>query len=528
MLNSSLICEENSNQLEKILLELNILKTDRILFIGSKNLSLCLYLCSNGYEKLYLIDKQKDVYNNPCYTNIRYFYQKDFILHFPLRFFKVILVSKSDFNEGLFEYAQGDGAIIASNFNINGDLSTDNVSFNPLSPNASKGTIFNTRMTSQANSSFQIFKVDAKEAGNLLPKRIDIICYSGKEDGIYVHSKILKQRLETEYGMLVNLNDNARSVQSSLVVIEYHPGYGHFDKLFEDIVMLLNEKTKVILENHGSLRKSSESLSRLINKGLIVTYRSPEIAEHDNIERYSILPVLTYKNINVQRSVKTEEIRIGTFGFIGKQKGIEDIISLAFKLKIHAELILGVNPIDPDAERKIADFKRKYGKRKNMSINIYKKRVSYFEDVLVNVFIGNHTDNDIIDAMSKCSHIVFAHRTRMEESGTIKYAKRLSKPIFALDSYQARIGQVTRFSKFTNLTPLRIFKDTVIRNLLEITRGEGDFITFLLESIRNFIINIKLLLHSTRPTLRELRNIDNKRVMDDDGLEYLYSMLKAL
>ena len=522
----STIVHDNSKKLEEIMLESNILKTDRILFIGSENLALCLHLCGQGYEKLYLIDNKRNVYNNPCYTDVRYFYQKDFKLHFPFHFFKVILVSNPDFDENLYNYTQGSGAIITSNFTINGKLSAENVSPNALSQITSRIPNFSKANGSLENSSLHVFKVGNTETEDLAPKGLDIICYSEKEEGIYIHSKILKERLETEYGMTVNLTDAVNSVQSSFVVVEYHPGYRHFEKLLEDITSLLNRNTKVILENHGSLRKISDPLKRLIDRGLIVTYRSPEIAEQDHIEQYSILPVLTYKNINIQKSVKTDEIRLGTFGFIGKQKGNEDIISLAFKLKVHATLLLGVNPTDLGAEKKILDFEKKYGKRRNISIRVYDRQISYYDNDLVDVFIGNHTDNDIINTMSRCSHIVFAHRTRMEESGTIKYAKRLSKPIFALDSFQSRIGQVYRFSKFTNLTPFRIAKESIIEESIIFLRERKLLGKSIRMIARTLLTQITVQFFGSSPNIDKLKEMSANTIRDEDGIDYLLALLE--
>jgi hypothetical protein len=526
--NSYSIDQDNSNEFERVIQELSIQKTDRILFIGSGNLSFCLLLCNQAYEKLYLIDTERNVYNNPFYTNIRYLYQKDFKMHFPFHFFKVILVSKSNFDEDLYDYVQGGGAIIASYFNMTGERVKENFAFKMSSRNTSKDVNFNSGNEGQERGSFRIFKVDNAKTEGMLPTKLDIICYSGKEEGIYIHSKILKERLETEYGMLVNLTDTIESVQSSLAVFEYHPGHGKFDRLFEDITSLLNGNTIVILENHGSLRNFTASLKILIDKGLIVTYRSPEIAEQDHIERYSILPVLTYKNINIQQSVKIEEIRIGTFGFIGKQKGTSDIISLAFRLKVQAELLLGVNPTDPSAEKKIVDFKRKYGKRKNISIRIYNKQITHYVNGLVNVYIGNHTDMDIIDTMSKCSHIAFAHRTRMEESGAIKYAKRLSKPIFALDSFQSRIGQVYRFSKFTNLTPFRLLRENIIEASLAVNRKEQKLLVSIEQIALSFFVQLKALFKHDSPDKKSLVKMYGSNVRDEDGLDYLSEILKYM
>ena len=522
----------NPIKIEQLMLELNVLKTDRVLFIGSNYLVLCLHLCKDGYEKLYFIDDKKDIYNYPCYTNIRYFYQKDVKLHFPHHFFKVIIVSDSYSKKSLTDFIYSNGIIIVGNL-----VSNDKTPAQHLDSKVEKiqevqilmennSTLFAKKNSTL--SKFQVLKVRTSQVENIVPKKLDILCYSGREEGIYIHSKILKERLETEYGMFVNLTDNVRSAQSSLVVVEYHPGSGHFDRLHEDIILLLNGNANVILENHGSLRNFSEPLKKLIDKGLIVTYRSPEIAEQDHIEKYYILPVLTYKNINIPKPVEINEIRIGTFGFIGKQKGTEDIISLALRLKVHAELLLGVSPTDPDAEKKIMDFKGKYGKRKNISIKIYKKQISYYENSLVNVFIGNHTDKDIIDAMSGCSHIAFAHRTRMEESGTIKYAKRLAKPIFALDSYQARIGQVYRFSKFTNLTPFRLLRDNIIEASLAVNRKEQKLLVSIQQIALSFFVQLKALFKHDSPDKKSLVKMYGSNVRDEDGLDYLSEILKYM
>ena len=506
-----------------------VTKNDRILFLGRKYISLCVKLNESGFRNLYLLDSDRDIYNNPNYVSIRYIYQKNMDMHFPPQFFRAIIVNNSDYDEKLKILVADKGIILVSGYTAKSDVIETNgvqqIRMAEAPYLSSRKHCFQKINEIDTTYNFQIVNVDNRMPNGSVPGKLDILCYSGKEEGIYIHSKILKERLETEYCITVNLTDIAQSVQSHVVIVEYHPGYGHFERLSEDVLSLLNQNVKVILENHGSLRKFSDSLKILIDKGLIVTYRSPEIAELDHIERYSILPVLSYKNINLQKPVKIDGIRFGTFGFIGKQKGTEDIISLAFKLKIHATILLGVSPADLGAEKKILDFERKYGKRKNISIRIYERQISYNANSLVEVLIGNHSDEDIIDAMSRCSHIAFAHRTRLEESGAIKYAKRLSKPIFALDSYQARIGQVKRFSKFTNLTPIRVFKDSLIEALLSYFRGELGFAKLVKSIATIFVKQIKVILHGDYPNAESLKEMQTELFRDEDGLDYLMAIL---
>ena len=522
----------NAVEIEHLMIELNISKMDRILFIGSDNLAMCLCLCKKSYEKLYLIDDKEDIYNYPYYTMIRYFRQKDVKLHFPYHFFQVIIANNSYPKNELIDFISSNGIIMV------GSLSNDNETLTlDIEPGFAKIrevqilTENNCTLSAKKNSTtskFQVLKAKTPQIEGSVPKRMDVICYSGKEEGICIHSKILKERLETEYGMAVNLTNTAKGVQSHFVVVEYHSSYEHFDNLLEDVNSLLNRDIKVILENHGSLKKVSERLKKMIDIGLVVTFRAPEIAEQDRIDRYSILPVLIYRNINVQKPEKIDGIRIGTFGFIGKQKGTEDIISLAFKLKVRAFLLLGINPVDPSAEKKIIAFERKYGKRKNISINIYNKQISYYVDGLVEVIIGNHTDKDIMDAMSKCSHIVFAHRTRMEESGTIKYAKRLSRPIFALDSFQSRLGQIYRFSKFTNLTPFRLLRESVIENCLAVIRRDMKLNASIRQIFRSIEVQLRALFGRNSPNKKSLAKMSSSNIRDEDGLDYLIAILKYM
>jgi hypothetical protein len=114
----------------------------------------------------------------------------------------------------------------------------------------------------------------------------------------------------------------------------------------------------------------------------------------------------------------------------------------------------------------------------------------------------------------------------MEESGTIKYAKRLLKPIFALDSFQSRIGQVYRFSKFTNLTPFRLIMENVVEVGLAVVRGDLKLSTSIQQISRSIVVQLKALFRHDSPNRKSLVKMSRSNIRDDDGLDYMMAILR--
>jgi len=515
--------------IEDVLLGYGISKSHKILFLGKKYIDLCIKLNKLEFRKLYLLDSDRNIYNNPYYTSIRYVYQKDMEMHFPPYFFNVIIVNHSDYDERLRDFVVDRGIIIVGLNSVDSSVEELNnirrIKIAETHHYYQKNTKFKKIRNIGSEQNFQVINIDNYSQNRSPLRELDIMCYSTKEEGIYIHSKILKDRLESEYGILANIINSPSMVQSTTVIAEFHSNSGQSDRLIQDIKLLQGQNKRVILENHGTLKDVVHSLKALIDEGLIVTYRSPEIAEFDGIQRYTILPVLTYKNIKPVNHTEIEGAKIGSFGFIGKQKGIGDIISLALKLEIPATLLLGLSPAELNIEKKISNLIKKFGNKKNICIKVFDKFLRTDKSCLVQVSIGYHSDEEIITKMSMCSHIVFAHRTRFEESGTIKYAKRLLKPIFALDSYQARIGQVRRFSKFTRMTPLSLFWEAVIEEGLSVMRGKKNLRQSLDAIFLSLTSQSKAFMVGDIPSKGVLEKMKSGGIRDEDGLDYIVSII---
>ena len=359
-----------------------------------------------------------------------------------------------------------------------------------------------------------------KEIGN---NGIDLLCYSDKEDGILIHSKILKERLENELSQKVNLIHKVEESASGTVIIEYHHGFQSESSLLSDIDTLNNRGSRIILENHSPIGKELyQKILKLKNERIVVTYRSSEMAYYDEAEVFGVLPVISYVNIPYLKPFQDNVVRIGSFGFLGKQKGIDEIIRLCRRLKLPAILLLGYNPLGSmdKYEGTVLNLQSKYRNDRRVKI-IENTKWNYDVSDSINIIYGRFTDEQILFNMSKCSHIAFAHRNRIEESGTMKYAKRLNRPIFALDSYQAKIGQIYRFKKFVWSTPFRIFIDSMteyglslLRNKIKIDKAAGRMFCA-------FVDFLDQLLLSRSPSMMKIDNIKANQIRDEDGFEYL-------
>lgn len=495
----------------------NVKKNDRILFISSDNLASCVNLLDNGYTKLYLLSNNKKIYNFPYYTQIRYIYDEKNQIHYPKNFFKIIIMPLCIFKQDILNFIEDGGILILLNsrakseYGMLDDTNIDKLEKEGYEVNRISGYI--TIITALRSP-------PPKEIGN---NGIDLLCYSIKEDGILIYSRILKERLENELSQKVNLIHKAEESVSGTIIIEYHRGFQSESDLLFDIDTLNKKGSSIILENHSPIGKELyQKILKLGSERVVVTYRSSEMAYNDQAKVFGILPHISYVNIPYMEPFQESNIRIGSFGFLGKQKGVDEIIRLCRRLKLPAILLLGYNPLGSmdKYERAISNLKSKYIDDKRVKI-IENTKWNYNVSDSINIIYGRFTDEQILFNMSKCSHIAFAHRNRIEESGTMKYAKRLNRPIFALDSYQAKIGQIYRFKKFVWSTPFRIFIDSMteyglslLRNKIKIDKAAGRMFCA-------FVDFLDQLLLSRSPSAVKIMNLKANHIRDEDGFEYL-------
>lgn len=507
--------EEILNQLQSI----TISKNDRILLISSSVDAIGTYLLYNGYTNLFLLCNRKSVYDLPHYTQIKYVYDKDTELHYPGHFFKLIITPYAYFKMNMPYYIENNGAIIilypkniALLNNFKSDIQTS------LDPG---------KLAVSFEQRYAIITSTGGASIKPLEKNVDILCYSHRDEGILIHSKLLKSRLENEYSISVKIKHEMDNDPAPFVIIEYHKGLKNEDQLGRDIQNIIQNGSNVILENHSTIGNELYSkLLRIGNKNIIITYRSCEMAIQDKASAYRLLPVLSYKNIPSLKPFTGNPIRIGTFGFFGKQKGLVDLIRLCKRLKVPAILLLGRNPMGSEAvfSNAINTIKNKYKTDKDIKF-LDSVDTEIIDLSKINIISGIFSDEQIIGYMAKCSHIAFSHRSRMEESGTIKYAKRLNRPIFALDSFQSRIGQVYRFKKFTRSSPFNVFKDSLVESGLALLRRNKALKEILGEIFDSTVVFFDELFSGKTPTIKDLLSLNAKEIRDDDGIEYLINIM---
>lgn len=522
----------NSKQNETFELSLtehNVGMNDRILFVNPRLINVCAHLCEKGYSKLYFIDSNEKVYDNKHYTKIRYLYEKHFDIHFPRHFFKAIIIDNLYFKPNTETFVSKNGIIIKCGERDGTSISESGINsmgkLGSIALNETDEKIENETKKSLSTSFMNTIEVVHDSLEFSLPSNVDILCYSTRSDGIRMYSETLSKRMASEYGINSKVVDSTDLITASIVLVEYHTSQGQIKRIIEDISCLLKADKKVILENHGSLQKFGNKLNEIIDNGPIITYRSTEIAEFDQVNKYTLLPHLSYKTIPLLNPEKINEIRLGTFGFIGKQKGIEDIISLSNNLKVHSTILLGIDPAHTGIGDRESKLIKGCKRKKYVTIHKNGEPVQYYDNALVEIYIGNHDDAKIVEQMAKCSHIVFAHRTRMEQSGTISYAKRFSRPIFALDSLQSRIGQIYRYPKFTNLTPLWIFRDSLVESVVSYRRERKRLNRLISEVSKGATTAFGAMFSRRIPSIGNINELDFREIRDEDGIEYLLHIL---
>lgn len=510
---------ERNEEILELIESIKISKYDRILLISNSVDAIGTYLLYNGYTKLYLLSNRKSVYDLPHYTQIKYVYDKDTEIHYPDHFFKLIITPYNYFNVVMSHYIENNGAIIVLYPKNPVLISRFKSDLHALSDSKELSVYFEQRHVVIKSKNDTIIKP--------LERDVDILCYSEKDDGILIYSKLLKFRLESEYALNIKIKHEMANGTAALVIIEYHKGLKNDERLLQDVRNIIQNGSDVILENHSTI--GNDLYSKLLHLGnghFTITYRSCEMAIKDKASEYRLLPHLSYTNIPSLEPFTGNLIRIGTFGFFGKQKGTADLIKLCKRLKVPAILLLGHNPLESETmfNNAIDKLKNKY--MFDQDVEFSEGADTIIRDLnKINIVFGTFTDEQIIGYMAKCSHIAFSHRSRMEESGTMKYAKRLNRPIFALDSFQSRIGQVYRFKKFNKWTPLSVFKDSLVESGLALLRRNKTLMEIIEEIFNSIVVFIDQLFVGKSPTIKDLLSLDAKEIRDDDGIDYLINIM---
>jgi len=413
------------------------------------------------YSHLYAISTDKNIYNSPFYTYVKYLYGDPYNSHFPDSFFDIIYsIYKVDIPAFLREARR-----ILSN---NGVLvmKSDEVDTGQL-----KGYGFS--IEDKFHGGFLSLRLTKKEGR--IPKRINIVVPTlGKFEGIAHTTNNMKRNLE-KHGIAVNLYEKAEDAPKNYpTIFEWHPALGHpipKDKniiielhhfelgdqlfsMFKKIIRhrsyfayyaLLNYKNIIAglrtnfinYMNKKGLKGGKIMREELQRHPLLV--RSNELAEVAGLTKYYLMPHCIVDGPKVKPAPLHSELCIGSYGFAAPYKNFEAICEVALRLNVKALLLLSVNHLD----------KRAKEDTNNYANYIYKK---YNGKGKITVKIGNFSEEELRSQLAPCTHLLAPQFNENNVSSSMRFMVSLNKPVIAIDSYQAREAQVIRVKSLKQIT----------------------------------------------------------------------------
>lgn len=518
---------KGSQALASVLKKMDVDRDSRILELFAFENSTLPKLFDEGYTNLYGIDKDKRIYEMEHYTLIRYIYGNPENTHFPRWFFDYCFVQsdESHSNSMLFSEAErilkNDGIFLVQS---NGDqagrlfgLGLQN-GFKPL---------FKKDIAGESKFILGFKKKDENSESNL-PKKLTIINYTQKFGGFTEHVRLMKERLEEEYGIEVQNAVKADECHSQIVIIEYAPTVVAPDKFIEDIKLLKKRGCSVYVESHDPLcTRFTLEERRWLEEHVVLMLRANEMGDYDSVENYVLYPLFSFSNKfretkkpQLGKPMTKDGIMLGTFGYASTWKKTDQIINMANKLGIRFKILLSISAESSNSEQ---------SKAKELIDAMIKRNRSH-KNIIIKV--GDFTDRnagsffeqkkELIDELGECTHYVFALKSRMAPSGTMHFVKRFHRPIIGLQSFQARQMQTIRVSFFkSRIAGLSDFAyEFTYRLAARVLRGrkmEWDI------EWRSFLALID---PRVRPLDKEWFEKHKELSKDEDGLEYLVTILK--
>ncbi len=517
-----------------LLQKLGIQKDTRILDLGGFN-DTCLWtLHLSGYSKLYDISPIHAIYNQPYYTKIRYLFGHEEKTHFPKSFFDIVLClnransageSEPKFYEASRILRPNGLLIISSDIEQINKLieSANKHSFQLLSEEVRSANPGDSQVSQKENMSYSntsvllCFKKLGEDSAKL-PSQISILSYSDEKGGISEYVEVLSGRLKSEWQMDVQIARDSKEVLFDTVIVEYSRGLGRAERLIHDVDYLRSQNKTVIIENHDTISKLTVGERIRLQNEATLTYKANEIGERDKIEKYYLYPHISYMNVPLQPYENRDKICLGTFGFAFNYKNLDEIAWLAKKLKVKAKLLISINQEVGREEGQEVIRKLKRIKWLHVFQREESSRIAAENGIIAK--IGFFTLQEVVEELKGCSHIVFAHGSGPSNSGVMTFAKRLSRPIVATDSFQARQAQVIRVGVFSKFL---VFQKKIKSLMVGLTRGQRpNFVEFIRETY-NLVAD-----RTTRISLLFLKEHSEELARDEDGLPYLVAILQSL
>jgi hypothetical protein len=541
--------------------ELKVPTNAKIIDLGAYNDSSLWALHLLGWNDLCGVDTNERIYDQPFYNKIRYLFADIENTHFPPNFFDAALclrIPTHDTNiERFFREVSRllkPGGYLIGTVDFYPDAmkthrskwktfsSSELLELVDLARKSGFSPLFGERELSEVpmarystlsslglNCTIAFFCMIKNEDQSLrkIPKRLSILTYSEGTGGMSEYTRMLSDRLRNEAAIENEVVNNSTNVTSDIVLIEYGWGLRRADELVGDVSRLTEAKKKVIVEIHDSLMRIPSSVRRELEKKAVLTYRANEIAQFDHVQEYFLYPHISYANVAVKAFGSKSEICLGSFGFGLTVKRIGELVGLCNRLKIRGKFLISLNEELGDRGRE--QFAKTIGsiaKTKGAGATGQGFPGSFTLDNGIIVKSGFFTMDEISRELDECSHLVFAHRSFYAHSGTMTLAKRFSKPIVALDSFQAKQAQAIRCKVFSS--KVASLKEEIIVAGAVLLRKLGVLPNTVAGRIGDLIREALCLLTYESPSLAFFEDGSHQLSKDEDGLTYLYSILQEV
>lgn len=458
---------------------------------------------SNKIENLYGISESSDIYNSPNNIHTRYIWGNPENTHFPDSFFSITFCDGSTLSHSMIDECKRllrpDGRLCV--------LSEDfkSTCIDVISSKQNKRGILELEdqfSIGEANISVKVYRIKKEALKKVNPQVIFLKSYSEGKGGISKHCEILKYRFWNDYG--IKCTDlSTQSVTDSIVLIEHHPRLLNDEVFLNDIKQLVAANNLVYIELHSLLRCSKET-KKYIEENTVLLYRSNENAKEDGVTHYNLFPVIAYSNINVNKPSNTSTL-LGTFGYPFKHKGLDEIIDFSIREKLPLEAYLSVNNETKENATVTANELARINANKKDNVRIF---TDYLED------------NELANRLSRCTHILFGNKGGFDASGTMQFAKRLHRPIIAIDSLQSRMAQTYRVKYFSSKT-LAIKREAIllVNRIMAYRTFKGGYLT-LSFILNDFFSSLFFILKNKGLTASDL-NYCQEINREEDGMKYL-------
>ena len=455
-------------------------------------------LREKGFTMLYGTSVNRRIYDLPHATSIRYVYCGSYNTHFPPSFFDCSVAtgirSQKDLGAVSELLKEGGFAIVRPG---------------PEMDPSRAGL----RRLGALTDGLEVYERISESRGSRAAAEgdagVSILSYSPGAGGIAEYTSLLRERL-TSWGKKVEVVEKPESASGQTVVVEYANGLVRGSGLVRDVALLSAQGKRVVVEVHDTLERFPHAQRLRLQGMCVIAYRANEAAERDRVERYYLLPHISFTDILQSPFETGPEMVLGSFGFAARYKRTEMLIRLARKLRVPLNLMVSLNE-EVGIEKSMGVLRQlepEFGSplpgEGEYSMEGVRLRVGFLER------------SEIAREMAACSHIVFAHTSsNLQHSGVMTMAKRFSRPIVAIDSFQARQAQVVRVKSFTKPGALadsvRSFGAALLHRRFELGRLLWDTAGIISqESIsREFL---------------ERHSRDLSR--DEDGFEYMKAILE--